>query len=80
VKLPRDLSGRELAKSLNRYGYRVVRQTGSHLRLTLLSGGQHLTIPDHTQIKIGLLSAILGEVSSQVGLSKDEVIRQLFSE
>lgn len=34
MRLPRDLSGVDLAKALSRYGYRVTRQTGSYLRLT----------------------------------------------
>jgi len=32
MKLPRDLSGAELAKALGRAGYQVTRQTGSHVR------------------------------------------------
>jgi len=31
MKLPRDLSGVELAKLLRRYGYEITRQTGSHI-------------------------------------------------
>jgi predicted RNA binding protein YcfA (HicA-like mRNA interferase family) len=31
MKLPRDLSGNELAKKLSIFGYRITRQTGSHL-------------------------------------------------
>ena len=31
MKLPRDLSGHELAKVLERFGYEVEHQTGSHL-------------------------------------------------
>jgi len=34
AKLPRDVSGVELAKLLGRYGYEITRQTGSHIRLT----------------------------------------------
>jgi predicted RNA binding protein YcfA (HicA-like mRNA interferase family) len=34
MKLPRDLSGEALAKALERLGYTVDRQTGSHIRLT----------------------------------------------
>ena len=34
MKLPRDLSGDNLAKALCKLGYQVTRQTGSHLRLT----------------------------------------------
>ena len=30
VRLPRDLSGRALARALHRYGYAVTRETGSH--------------------------------------------------
>jgi predicted RNA binding protein YcfA (HicA-like mRNA interferase family) len=34
MKLPRDLTGTELVKALRPLGYRVTRQTGSHIRLT----------------------------------------------
>ena len=34
MKLPRDLDSADLVKALARLGYRVTRQTGSHLRLT----------------------------------------------
>ncbi len=49
MKLPRDVSGDELAAHLRKYGYEVTRQTGSHMRLTTLQGGEHhITIPRHT--------------------------------
>jgi len=54
VKLPRDLSGRDLARLLGRLGYAVTRQTGSHMRLTTQAGGEHhLTIPDHDSLRLG---------------------------
>ena len=34
MRLPRDLSGSDLAQSLSKLGYLITRQTGSHLRLT----------------------------------------------
>ena len=34
MRLPRDLSGKDLAKALKTLGYRATRQTGSHMRLT----------------------------------------------
>ena len=37
MKLPRDIGGMELAKKLQRFGYQVTRQTGSHIRLTTIS-------------------------------------------
>ena len=33
MKLPRAVSGAALAKSLQKFGYRATRQTGSHIRL-----------------------------------------------
>ena len=34
ARLPRDISGRDLARALRRYGYEVTRESGSHMRLT----------------------------------------------
>ena len=40
MKLPRDLSGAEVAKRLARhYGYRMTRSRGSHMTVTLTAGG-----------------------------------------
>lgn len=46
-KLPRDISGRDQAKRLQKMGFSVDRQVGSHIRLTALIQGQsyHLTVP-----------------------------------
>jgi predicted RNA binding protein YcfA (HicA-like mRNA interferase family) len=51
-KLPKDFSGRKLAKVLKKYGYEVTRQTGSHIRLTSkFKGDEHnITIPDHNSL------------------------------
>lgn len=60
MKLPRDLSGNELAKALGRVGYRVARQSGSHLRLTADSSAvHHVTIPAHNPLKVGTLARVL---------------------
>jgi predicted RNA binding protein YcfA (HicA-like mRNA interferase family) len=58
LRLPRDLSGHDLAKGLCRYGYEVVRQTGSHLQLkSSLRGIDHrITVPAHKALKLGTLS------------------------
>jgi predicted RNA binding protein YcfA (HicA-like mRNA interferase family) len=48
MRLPRDISGVELAKKLEKYGYQITRQTGSHMRLsTMVKGEHHITIPQH---------------------------------
>ncbi|MCW5907474.1 MAG: type II toxin-antitoxin system HicA family toxin [Chitinophagales bacterium] len=79
MKVPRDLSGSDLAKLLKEYGYLPTRQTGSHIRLTTTENGEHhITIPNHSPIKIGTLSAILSDVAEHFGKTKDELMRELF--
>ena len=41
MKLPRDISGRELIVALNKLGYEVTRLSGSHVRLTTERNGTH---------------------------------------
>ncbi len=79
MKLPRDLSGDELARLLKTFGYAVTRQSGSHLRVTTTEGGElHVTIPAHPSLKVGTLNGILNEVASHLGKSKDDVAHELF--
>jgi len=80
MKLPRDISGEELASLLTKYGYRVTRQTGSHLRLTstLKDTEHHLTIPKHKPLRVGTLSSIVNEVASYLELDRQSVIQELF--
>ena len=79
MKLPRDLSGAQLAKALGRVGYRITRQTGSHLRLTTDAPDQHhVTIPAHDPLKVGTLSAVLGDVAAHLKIARDELLVKLF--
>jgi predicted RNA binding protein YcfA (HicA-like mRNA interferase family) len=79
MKLPRDLSGPELAKALRRVGYETSRQTGSHIRLVTTESGQHhVTVPNHNPIKVGTLSGILADVAAHLQLSREELARRLF--
>jgi predicted RNA binding protein YcfA (HicA-like mRNA interferase family) len=79
-KIPRDISGRDLTKLLDRYGYKIVRETGSHIRLvSIYRGTEHkITIPDHQSIKIGTLNSILYDISEYLKLSKQELTKELF--
>ena len=81
MKLPRDVSGEELVRSLRRFGYEVTRQTGSHIRLTSKFKGSehHVTIPAHKQLKIGTLAQILSDVGSYLDLTREQLIQELFS-
>ncbi len=80
MKLPRDLSGAELAKLLRRYGYEEIRQSGSHIRVrSTAKGSEHqVTIPAHTPLKVGTLSSILLEIAAYLEMSKETLARELF--
>lgn len=60
-------------------GYLITRQTGSHIRVTTLQGGEHhLTIPTHNPLKIGTLSALLNDIAQHFNLTRDELLSRLF--
>jgi len=79
MRLPRDLSGQDLAKALKTLGYEVTRQTGSHMRLTTLEGGQHhLTIPKHDPLRVGTLAAVLSDIATHFHITREELIQKIF--
>jgi predicted RNA binding protein YcfA (HicA-like mRNA interferase family) len=79
MRLPRDLSGAELARRLQRLGYEHTRQSGSHLRLTSHAGGtHHVTVPAHDPLRVGTLASIVGAVAEHRGLTRDELLALLF--
>ncbi len=79
MKIPRDLDAVELARRLDRFGYAVTRQIGSHMRLTrvLPNGQQHLTIPAHKPLRVGTLRQVLKDVANQVGTNLKALIQAL---
>lgn len=79
MRLPRNWDGDDLIRGLIRVGYIVVRQSGSHVRLTLQTSRQqhHITVPLHNPMRVGTLNQILTEVATHLEISKDELIRRL---
>lgn len=75
MKIPRNLSGKELIKILEKFGYEITRQKGSHVRLTNSKSGLHITIPLHNPLKLGTLSAILNDASEQLNIPKEEILK-----
>ena len=69
-KLP-HVSGREIVRALQRLGFVVLRQKGSHIILRRGSAG--CVVPDHSEVKLGTLSGVL----KQAGVSADEFIQVL---
>lgn len=79
MRLPRDLSGADLAKSLKTLGYQITRQTGSHIRLTTHREGEHhVTIPNHPALRVGTLAGVLADVAAHFKISRDDLLKQLF--
>lgn len=80
MKIPRDISGDELAVALRVLGYDVTRQTGSHMRLTCQYPSEHhVTIPRHDPLRVGTLANILGEVAVFHNLDRDALIRLMWA-
>ena len=80
MKLPRDMGGEELAVLLGRYGYKVTRQTGSHMRLTSSAKGSehHITIPAHKPLGVGILDHIVNEIAAYLEMEHQRLVQQLF--
>jgi predicted RNA binding protein YcfA (HicA-like mRNA interferase family) len=61
----RRLSGHDVVTILKPFGFLVVAQRGSHMKLKRLGsdGTQVLTIPAHTSLDVGTLRALLRQAS-----------------
>jgi len=77
-KLP-VVSGKKLLKMLTKLGYQVVRQKGSHVRLTKEgeAGEHHITIVMHKEIAKGTLNDILTKIAIWNNISKEKLIDML---
>lgn len=68
-KLPRGLSGHQLRRALERAGFRVKRQKGSHVVMVRNDPPARVVVPDHRSIDTGTLAAIL----ETAGLTADRL-------
>ena len=74
------MAAKKLIKLLKVYGYEVVSQKGSHIKVTTrLIGEHHLAIPNHDPLKIGTLNAIIRQVAEHLDKNKEDVMKELFS-
>ena len=79
MRIPRDLSGKQLIKHLEKYGYEVTNQRGSHIKITTVKNGEHhIVIPNHNPIKMGTLNGIITQVARHFSLTKNQVLENLF--
>ena len=79
MRIPRDISGKELIKLLSVFGYEIIHQKGSHIKVTTKQNGQHhIAVPNHDPIKIGTLNGIISQVANHLALTKNEISEKLF--
>jgi predicted RNA binding protein YcfA (HicA-like mRNA interferase family) len=69
-KIPR-IGSRECLAALQRMGFIMVRQKGSHMFLR--RGASGCVVPNHKDLRVGTLSGIL----KQAGVSLDEFMKNL---
>jgi predicted RNA binding protein YcfA (HicA-like mRNA interferase family) len=69
TKLPR-ISGRECVRALERAGFSVIRQRGSHIVMRRDDPFAQVVVPDHREIHTGTLRDIIRDA----GLTIDEFI------
>jgi predicted RNA binding protein YcfA (HicA-like mRNA interferase family) len=71
-KLPR-LSGQECIRALEKLGFELKRQEGSHVILRRTEPFVQVVVPNHKELDRGTLRAII----RQAGLSIDEFVKIL---
>jgi len=76
MKIPRDLSGRELVAALCRnWGYEIVNQVGSHIILQTQEPTPHrVAIPAHKVVRVGTLNGILRGVANHKGVNRQAIL------
>ena len=78
MKLPRGVSGDRVIHALERLGYGVIRQKGSHVRLRHAGPPAHtITVPMHNTLKIGTLHDILSEIAQVRAISVESITELL---
>jgi predicted RNA binding protein YcfA (HicA-like mRNA interferase family) len=68
-----NISGKEAANAFAKAGWRTVGQVGSHLVMTKPGQRANLSIPQHKELSVGTLRALI----RAAGLSVDEFLRLL---
>jgi predicted RNA binding protein YcfA (HicA-like mRNA interferase family) len=69
-KLPR-VSGAQVVRALERLGFAVARQRGSHI--VMRRGSSGCVVPNHRELKTGTLAGVL----KQAGVSAEEFTNAL---
>jgi predicted RNA binding protein YcfA (HicA-like mRNA interferase family) len=54
-----NISGKEAAQAFQKAGWRIVGQVGSHLVMTKAGTRANLSIPQHKELSVGTLRALI---------------------
>ncbi len=65
-----NISGKEAAKAFENVGWRTVGQVGSHLVMSKPGERANLSIPQHKELSVGTLRALI----RAAGISVDEFL------
>jgi predicted RNA binding protein YcfA (HicA-like mRNA interferase family) len=71
-KLP-VISGKDFVKVLEKLGFRVERQNGSHIVLRRANDALTVSVPNHAELSMGVLNTLM----KSVGLSRGELLKLL---
>jgi predicted RNA binding protein YcfA (HicA-like mRNA interferase family) len=63
-----NISGKEAAKAFQKAGWEVAGQVGSHIVMTKLGVRVNLSIPQHKELSVGTLRALI----RHAGMTVDE--------
>ena len=78
MKFPRGVSADRLIRVLEKAGYEVIRQKGSHVRLQHQGPPAHtITVPLHNPLKTGTLHGILAEVAGARSITIESLSESL---
>jgi predicted RNA binding protein YcfA (HicA-like mRNA interferase family) len=70
TRLPRDVSGQECIKVLEKVGFVVHTRKGSHVTMKRENPPARVTVPDHRTLQTGMLRGII----RQAGMTVQEFV------
>lgn len=80
----RDVDNKDVIRLLKTLGYEQVAQRGSHIkfRATFSSKTNEniISVPAHDPLDIGTLNSIIGKISEQTGISKEQLKIELYKQ
>ncbi len=68
-----NISGKEAVKAFGRAGWSAVGQVGSHLVMTKAGSRANLSVPQHKELSVGTLRALI----RAAGLTVDDFLENL---